>query len=152
MSERKENRGLEILKEDVFNSINVRVESPDGTMFVTVMENEGALPFKVLVNIGKAGTSLAAWANALADFVSESIPRLGVNGVVAMLLNIRSDKVSFTPDTWTRDGIVTVRSGPEAIAYALIKYRTEKHRDFMKGLGISEDDNLEDFFRPANSA
>ena len=150
----RNSRPLEVIKEDVFNSINIRVESPDGTMFITVLENEGNLPFKILVHIGKAGTSLSAWADALAEFVSEALPRIGVNSVIAMLLNIRSDRVAFIKDTWTRgdDGVIVVRSGPEAIAYALIKYRTEKHRDFMKGLGIREDDDLEDYFRPANSA
>lgn len=145
--------GMDILKEDVFNSINIRVESPDGTMFITVMENEGKMPFKILVNIGKAGTSLSAWATALADFVSEALPRIGVNAVVALLLNIRSDRVSFIRDTWSNsEGVITVRSGPEALAYALIKYRTEKHREYMKSLGIGEDDDLEDYFRPSISA
>lgn len=146
---------MEILKEDVYSCINIRVESPDGTMYVTVVENEGKMPFKVFVNIGKAGSPLMAWATALCDFVSEALPRVGVNGVVAMLLNVRGDRISYITNTWAateENEKVAVHSGPEAIAYALIKYRSEKHREFMKSLGINEDDDLEDYFRPANSA
>jgi hypothetical protein len=139
-------------KEEVFKSINVKVESPDGTMYVTVLENEGTVPFRVIVNIGKAGSALNAWASCLADFVSDALPRVGVNSVIAKLLNVRGDRVSFVPNTWTHDGLVTVHSGPEAIAYALIKYRTEKQRECLRNMGISEEDDLEDFFRPANSA
>lgn len=140
-------------KEEVFRSINIKVESPDGTMFVTVMENEGTFPFKILVNIGKAGSALNAWATCLADFVSDALPRIGVNSVINRLMNITSDKSpTATPDTVSNDGVVYVRSGPEAIAYALIKYRTERQRELMRNLGIRDEDDLEDFYRPANSA
>jgi hypothetical protein len=138
--------------EEVFKSMNVKIESPDGTMYVTVMENEHGVPFKIMVNIGKAGSSLNAWAAIVADFVSDTITRVGVNSAIAKLLNVSSDKVSYTPDSVTNDGVTTIRSGPEAIAYALIKYRTERQRELMRKLGIREEDNLEDFFRPSNTA
>jgi len=129
--------------------INVRVESPDGTMFVTIMENEGMLPFKVLVHIGKSGSSLAAWANCAAEFVSEAIPRLGFNTVIARLLGITSDKVAFASDAVTDNGIVTVKSGPEAIAYALIKYRLFKYRELNKNLGLDEDGDEDNYRGPS---
>ena len=138
-------------KEEVFKSINVKIESPDGTMYVTILENEGLMPFRVMINIGKAGSPLNAWAYALADFVSDALPRIGLNSVISKLLSIHSDKVAIVPDTLTNEGIITVRSGPEAIAYALIKYRTEKQREYHKRIGINEDDDFEDHFRPAIS-
>jgi hypothetical protein len=140
------------MKEEVFSCMNVRVESPDGTMYVNIMEDEKKNPFKIIIHIGKAGSNLSAWASALADFVSEVLPRIGVNGTVAMLLNIRSDKIAMATNAWTAEKSEVVHSGPEAIAFALIKYRAEKHREFMKSLGIGEDDDLEDYFRPASTA
>lgn len=143
--------GQNEISDTVYQSVNVRVESPDGTMFVTIMEGEGLLPFKVLVHIGKSGSSLAAWANCAAEFVSASIPRLGLNTVIAKLLGTTSDKISYTPDSVNGDGVVTVRSGPEAIAYALIKYRLYKHRELLKKLDI-EDDDGEDNYRGPSAA
>jgi len=137
-----------VIDDKMYPCINVRVESPDGTMFVTIMEN-GEMPFKVLVHIGKSGSSLAAWANCAAEFVGEAIPRLGLNTVIGKLLGISSDKISYTPDS--EGGVVTVKSGPEAIAYALIKYRLFKHRELLLSLGVEDGDD-EDSYRGPSAA
>jgi hypothetical protein len=136
----------------MLNSLNVKIESPDGTMFVTITEDGNDSPVKIFVHIGKSGSSLAAWANCAVEFIAEAIPRIGLNAVIARLLGITSDKVSYTTDSVTDEGVVTVKSGPEAIAYALIKYRLFKHREHLRKLGVDESDFDETDYRGPSAA
>jgi hypothetical protein len=102
----------------VLPSVSVRVETPEGTMFVHIVE-ENDMPVMVLVNIGKAGTNVAAWGDALARMVTKTLPKIGVMGAIEELSGITSGKI-----TRLKRGIVC-RSGPEGLALALLTYSQE---------------------------
>ena len=104
-----------------FKTFSVRVETPDGTMFVHILEDEKELPQKVIINVGKAGTNLTAWADAAARLVSKLLPN--VHGVIEELTGLTTARFSRLPK-----GEI-IHSGPEGIAYALLKYRGERYKD-----------------------
>lgn len=106
--------------EQALPTYSYRVETPDGTMFIHIVENERGLPCQVHINIGKAGTNLSAWADAAARLVSRLLPN--VHGAIEELTGITTSRFRRMPK-----GEV-IRSGPEGIAYALLKYNGEKFK------------------------
>ena len=110
----------------VFPTYSYKVSTPDGTMFVHIME-EHDQPIMVLINIGKSGTNLAAWADATARLVSRLLPNAGIYGVIEELSGITSQGLSRLTKG------ESIRSGPEGVGYCLLKYRQEKfNRDKPK--------------------
>jgi hypothetical protein len=104
-----------------FKTLSVRVETPDGTMYVHVLENDKGLPCQVNINIGKAGTNLAAWADACARLVSRMMPN--IHGAIEELSGITSSGFR----RMVKGDVI--RSGPAGIAYALLKYNKEKYTE-----------------------
>lgn len=103
-----------------FPTYSYAVETPDGKMFVHILE-ENDLPVMVLINIGKSGTNLAAWADATARLVSRLLPNTGIYGVIEELSGITSQGIRRLAKG------ETIRSGPEGVSYCLLKYRQEKY-------------------------
>lgn len=101
-------------------TFSYRVETPDGTMFIHIVEDERGLPQQVIINIGKAGTNLSAWADAAARLTSRLLPN--IHGAIEELTGITTSRFRRLPKG------ELIRSGPEGIAYALLKYSGEKYR------------------------
>ncbi len=121
--------------EDSFTALNIRVESPDGLMFVTVAENQAGKPWIVLINIGKNGANLMAWANAMAQMVTNSLQHgVSIVTIANDLLGNTSDKAIRTPNG------LTIGSGPEALAFALLTYAAEKTAELQRTLGNDDDE------------
>lgn len=112
-------------------TVSIKVPSPDGTMFVHIMEDETGTPRQILVHIGKAGLSVAAWADAISRTCSMLLQSglVGVNDLINEFSSITTDKVRLTSDG------EAVHSGPEAIARALIIYRKGKFQHLKEQLG-----------------
>jgi hypothetical protein len=110
--------------------ISWRVETPDGVMFVNVLENDGK-PVGILVNLGKAGTAVSAWVQALASLATLSLERgAGINEIIQELSGLTGEKYKSQPNG------VKIRSGPEGLAFALMQYRNHKyqeHKQKMEG-------------------
>lgn len=106
--------------DQVNKAYSIQLDSPDGKMWVHISEDENERPVQVLINIGKTGASLYAWATATAELVSELLKTAGVHRAIEILSGHTSDR-----ERRTMAGI-QIRSGPEAIAVALIKYRHAK--------------------------
>lgn len=103
-------------------SITIKTHTPDGTLFTTIVEELDA-PRQVLLNIGKSGHSLQAWADALARVITLALRSgLTLNSIIAEISNISTERRSFSNGT-------TVRSGPEGLAHALLKYVSAKYVD-----------------------
>lgn len=118
---------------EFFDSVVTRVPSPDGTVFVNVMEKNGE-PAGVILNIGKAGGQLQAWAAALSAMITLSFKR-GVK-----LEEVLTELSSLTSDRSARDRSTTARSGPEAVYIGLMEYRRAKFEDMKKELGTATED------------
>ncbi len=102
--------------------VTYRIETPMGTAFIHVNQNESGEPFEVFANVGKGGSDTAAVSEAIGRLVSLVLrlpspmsPRERVEQVVSQLAGIggRRDQ-GF--------GKLRVRSLPDAIAQVLAEH------------------------------
>ena len=98
---------------DKLRSMSIRKETPLGTMFVHVSEDDRGQPFDVFINLGKAGGSAMADAEAMGRLISLAL-RSGIpmQEVIRQMRGISSDRaVGLGPNK--------VLSAPDAIGIAL---------------------------------
>jgi ribonucleoside-diphosphate reductase alpha chain len=107
----------------IYKSVNYRIETPSGTMHVTIMENAEGNPCRVAINIGKAGTDLNAWAFALSEMISvlleSGLPYAKILEHLSSITSGERPRVAIGSN-------VSVRSGPEGLWVALMRYRKDK--------------------------
>lgn len=102
----------------------VRVETPDGTAFVSVCEDASETPVRVEIQLGKAGASLAAWASALSATITMALEKGStLHDIVYALIGISSDRAMLK--TAERQEI---KSAPDGVAKAIIIYLLSKRR------------------------
>lgn len=101
------------------NGATYRIETPLGTAFITVNQDEEGNPFEVFVSIGKAGSEVAAMAEAIGRLISTALrfgnhlpARERAAKIVDQLSGIGGpNSVGFGPNR--------VRSLPDAVAKAM---------------------------------
>lgn len=102
------------------NSFTFREETPDGTAWIHVIEAAPGQVDKVIFQIGKAGTALNSYCYALAALVTLHLQNDGsVTDIIDELMEISSmnaGRLRKSPDEPVN------RSGPEALAKALMSY------------------------------
>ena len=109
------------------NSITYRVMTPNGVMFITVVESEDYLkrpiPIKILIAIGKSGSAIMAWANMTADLISLLFrKKTDLEDIIAEIsMNLSDQSVLQKPG-------INIRSEPEGIKYALLRYQEDRNR------------------------
>lgn len=104
-------------------SYTYRVETPDGTMFATIVELDNA-PFELHIQIGKAGTPLRAWCSAMERLLSLCF-RSGLP-----IISIIAEISGHTSSRWrSQKPGVQIRSGPEGLAYAIMRYGDDKRKE-----------------------
>ena len=109
----------------VLRGITYRKETPLGTAFVTVNINGGNKPFEVFMNVGKAGSDVAAVSEALGRLISLILrlpspldERERLNEVIDQLAGIGGGRsMGF--------GANRVRSLPDAVAQVLREYLSQ---------------------------
>jgi len=124
-----------------------RVETPLGTMYVTITEDDLGQPFEVFISLGKAGGALMADVEAVGRLVSLAL-RSGIplKEVHRQLRGISSDRVVGL-------GPSKVLSVPDAIGIAIEKWMQDKQgvqQDLLGG-GASPATGRESF-RPLEVA
>jgi len=116
----------DLAKEVSRPSFTVKVMTPDGVMFVTVVEEDNPIsnqpePVQILITIGKTGSAIAAWANMAALLISTLLREdISISDVIMTISNILSDGISEH-----KTGI-EIRSGPEGLQYALTRYNADR--------------------------
>lgn len=123
-------------------SVTIEVETPDGVLYFTVVEDNSGRPCRVISIIGKSGSSLAAWAEAVDQLINLAFSKgAGINDILEALSNISTSK----PIRSLRPTLV-VKSAPDGIVVALSAYKREKYKEHVRMLGgLSDtDDNEED--------
>ncbi len=97
-----------------------RIETPLGTMYVTITEDDRGQPFEVFMSLGKAGGALMADVEAIGRLISLAL-RSGIplQEVYRQLRGISSDRV-------TGLGPNKVLSVPDAIGIAIERYMQDK--------------------------
>lgn len=103
-----------------FTSPTVRVETPDGTMFVIFDEKDDMTLVNIRLVIGKAGSNLTAWTETVSRLLAIALSR------GATLDEILTEISTQTSDRMVYNRNVPIRSGPEGLAYAIQKYRWDK--------------------------
>lgn len=105
---------------DRLRGTTIRKETPLGTMFVNITEDDKGQPFEVFINLGKAGGAAMADAEAMGRMISLAL-RSGIplREVHKQLRGISSDRaVGLGPHK--------VLSVPDAIGIALEEWTREK--------------------------
>ena len=105
---------------DLLKGSTRRIESPLGTMYVTITEDDKGQPFEVFMSLGKAGGALMADVEAVGRLISLAL-RSGVPlpEIYRQLRGISSDRaVGLGPNK--------VMSVPDAIGIAIEKWMQDK--------------------------
>src|SRR5213596_3351777 len=105
---------------DALRGVTRRLESPLGTMYVTITEDDKGQPFEVFISLGKAGAPLMADVEAIGRLISLAL-RSGIPmpEIYRQLRGISSDRpVGLGPNK--------VLSVPDAIGIAIEKWMQDK--------------------------
>jgi ribonucleoside-diphosphate reductase alpha chain len=124
---------------DKLRGTSIRKETPLGTMFVHVTEDDRGQPFEVFINLGKAGGSAMADAEAMGRLISLAL-RSGIP-----LMEIHKQLRGISSDRAVGLGPSKVLSVPDAIGIALYDWYQEKQ------LGIQQE-LLRETRGPSNSS
>ena len=108
-----------------------RIESPLGTMYVTINEDDQGRPFEVFVGLGKTGGAAMADAEAIGRLISLAL-RSGIT-----LRQIHKQLRGISSDRAVGLGPSKVLSGPDAVAQVIERYLDEKE-------GVQQDLPIQD--------
>jgi len=116
---------------DLLKGATRRIETPLGTMYVNITEDDKGQPFEVFISLGKAGGALMADVEAIGRLISLAL-RSGIpmREVYRQLRGISSDRVVGL-------GPNKVLSVPDAIGIAIEKWMQEKQgiqQDLLGGV------------------
>jgi ribonucleoside-diphosphate reductase alpha chain len=113
---------------DKLRSTSMRKETPLGTMFVHISEDDRGQAFDVFISLGKAGGSAMADAEALGRMVSLALRSgIALPEIVRQLRGISSDRaVGLGPNK--------VLSMPDAVGIALEEWWRDKHQGVQQDL------------------
>jgi ribonucleoside-diphosphate reductase alpha chain len=98
---------------DVLRGTTIRKETPLGVMFVNITEDEKGQPFEVFINLGKAGGSAMADAEAMGRLISLAL-RSGIP-----LMQLHRQLRGISSDRAVGLGPNKVLSVPDAVGLAL---------------------------------
>jgi ribonucleoside-diphosphate reductase alpha chain len=97
-----------------------RIETPLGTLYVTITEDEKAQPFEVFMSLGKAGGAIMADVEAMGRLISLGLRSgIPIREIHRQLRGISSDKVLGL-------GPNKIMSVPDAVGIALERYMSDK--------------------------
>src|SRR5881628_862675 len=119
---------------DLLKGATRRIESPLGTMYVTITEDDKGQPFEVFMSLGKAGGALMADVEAIGRLISLAL-RSGVP-----LLEIYRQLRGISSDRAVGLGPNKVMSVPDAIGIAIEKWMQEKQgvqQDLLESSGTA---------------
>lgn len=122
---------FDTMSQTIFNNTTFRISTPEGEMFVTVIEDSVGKVTAIDIKVGKAGSALQAWTHSFARTLTLAIEKgATVEELIVELSGQTSDK------TRTQDNGIIIRSGPDGVCYALLRYQKEKYRHIY----LDEDD------------
>lgn len=109
------------------DSLTWKIATPNGVMFVTIVESidyrKRPVPINILITIGKSGSAIMAWATMTADLISLMfIKKIDLSEIIAEISMNLSDRVVMQ-----KPG-VSIRSEPEGIKYALLRYQENRNK------------------------
>ena len=108
------------MRPETLRGVTRRMETPLGTMYVTITEDEKGQPFEVFMSLGKAGGALMADVEAIGRLISLAL-RSGIpmKEIHRQIRGISSDRVIGL-------GANKVMSVPDAVGIAIERWMQEK--------------------------
>lgn len=126
---------FETLPQTKFANQTIRVVTPEGTMFVSIMTDDSEKPVAVDIIIGKAGTTIRAWAQSLARIMTVALEHgVTIENFIEELSSQHSSKSRRSTDK------IDVYSGPEGVCVALLKFNRIRHERRRRQYGVDDDD------------
>jgi ribonucleoside-diphosphate reductase alpha chain len=113
-------RRVKRARPDVLRAMSIRKDTPLGVMFVQITEDERGQPFEVFINLGKAGGSAMADAEAMGRLISLAL-RSGIP-----LMEVHRQLRGISSDRAVGLGASKVLSVPDAIGLALEEWWRQK--------------------------
>ncbi len=115
---------------DTLRGTTSRMETPLGTMFVNITEDDRGQPFEVFINLGKAGGSAMADVEAIGRLISLALRSgISIQAIHRQLRGIASDRaIGLGPNK--------VLSVPDAIGIAIESWMRQKQgvqQELLKG-------------------
>ncbi len=105
---------------DLLRATVRRIETPLGTLYVTITEDEKGQPFEVFMSLGKAGGAIMADVEAMGRLISLGLRSgIPIREIHRQLRGISSDKVIGL-------GPSKVMSVPDAVGIALERFMADK--------------------------
>lgn len=102
----------------VTENISYNWSTPDGTVTIFVQKEN---PPQISIFIGKAGTSIAAWAFAVQELVNKLLQHVSMEEVILSLEGITTGSSMLNISSG-----VECRSTAEAIAFSLLEFSKRK--------------------------
>jgi ribonucleoside-diphosphate reductase alpha chain len=117
---------------EVLRGTTRRVETPLGTLYVTITEDDKGQPFEVFMTLGKAGGALMADVEALGRLISLALRSgIPIKEIYRQLRGISSDRVIGL-------GPNKILSVPDAVGIAIERWMQEKQgiqQELLPGVG-----------------
>ena len=113
---------------DLLKGMTRRMDTPLGTAYITITEDDRGQPFEIFISLGKAGAPLMADVEAIGRLISLAL-RSGIpmSEIHRQLRGISSDKaIGLGPNK--------VMSVPDGIGIAIEKWMHEKHEGVQQDL------------------
>lgn len=111
----------------VLSSLTWKITTPNGIMFITIVESidylKKPIPVNALITIGKSGSSIMAWANMTASLISLLFKKkVDLEDIIVEIsMNLSDHSVLQKPG-------IFIRSEPEGIKYALLRYQEDRSK------------------------
>jgi ribonucleoside-diphosphate reductase alpha chain len=121
-------RRMKRSRPDMLRGMTRRMETPLGTAYITITEDDKGQPFEIFISLGKAGGPLMADVEAIGRLISLAL-RSGIpmSEIHRQLRGISSDKaIGLGPNK--------VMSVPDGIGIAIEKWMQEKHEGVQQDL------------------
>jgi ribonucleoside-diphosphate reductase alpha chain len=117
---------------EVLRGTTRRVETPLGTLYVTITEDDKGQPFEVFMTLGKAGGALMADVESLGRLISLALRSgIPIKEIYRQLRGISSDRVIGL-------GPNKILSVPDAVGIAIERWMQEKQgiqQELLPGVG-----------------
>jgi ribonucleoside-diphosphate reductase alpha chain len=99
-----------------------RLETPVGSAFITINETKEKMPLEIFINVGKAGSDVAAMAEALGRTISASLRFRGSISSIEKAREIAHQLSGIGGRRSVGFGPNKIKSLPDAVSYALASH------------------------------
>lgn len=119
-----------LVERKFYPNVTIAVATPAASLFIEITEDEFGKPIRIYINAGKCGSEMAAQASAMSEMATLILEREnGFNDLLSHLSGITSS------DTRTDSNGIKVRSVPEGLYVALMKYKQLKYNELITYVG-----------------